>query len=77
MKKIVIIVFALAVSLYMVCCENTNDFSVNSVPKFGDSPYVVINKNIAEFHESELTTKSYEEYKGLDYNQGGRENPRF
>lgn len=38
----------------------------DEVPEFDNEPYVVINNNIPDFEDSELTTTSYETYGDLD-----------
>ncbi len=40
--------------------------SVENVEEYSGEPYTVINDNQPDFDESELTTKSYEEYSELD-----------
>lgn len=41
--------------------------TLSQVPQFSDEPYVIINNNIPEFTEQDITTKSYEFYSELDY----------
>lgn len=47
----------------------TTDTSVeklSQVPKFDDEPYVIINNNMPDFDNSDITTKAYEYYSPLD-----------
>ncbi|MGI6013953.1 MAG: DNA/RNA non-specific endonuclease [Oscillospiraceae bacterium] len=46
--------------------DSAGSFSLDAVPAFSDAPYVVINDNIPEFAESDLTTTSFEQYAALD-----------
>ena len=39
---------------------------IEDVPAFSGDPYIVINKNVPEFTEDEITTESFEEYAQLD-----------
>lgn len=41
-------------------------FSLDSVPLFNGTPYVIINDNVPEFTEEDLNTKSFESYSELD-----------
>lgn len=41
-------------------------YSIDEIPEYSGSPYVVINNNIPDFSKSDLTTKSYEKYGSLD-----------
>ena len=41
-------------------------FDLDNIPEFSGDPFVVINDNIPNFTEKELTTKSYEFYSDLD-----------
>ena len=45
----------------------TTSFDLNSVPEFTDQPYVVLNNNIPNFSDEELTEDSFEKYSELDY----------
>ena len=42
------------------------NISLDSIPEFSGSPYIVINDNIPFFTEDEYTVKSYETYSELD-----------
>ena len=50
-----------------ITVTNGADFDFDSVPEFSGYPYVIINDNIPDFYEGEITTDSYEEYGALDY----------
>ena len=41
-------------------------FDLNSIPKYKDSPYVVINNNIPSFNENDYTGRVFEKYSELD-----------
>ena len=41
-------------------------FDLDSVPSFSGEPYVVLNGNVPDFTEEELTEKSFETYASLD-----------
>jgi DNA-entry nuclease len=55
----------------LIKTENTLDYSesysLDEIPEYNDSPYVVINNNIPDFEDSEITTETYYEYSDLDY----------
>ncbi len=40
--------------------------TMEEIPVYNNSPYVVINQNVPSFTEEELTTTSYEKYSALD-----------
>lgn len=42
-------------------------FSLDDIPDYNGSPYVVINNNIPDFDTSDYTTTSFEKYSDLDY----------
>ncbi len=46
--------------------EISSSFSLNSIPEYSDSPYVVINNNNPFFSDEELTTEPFENYSELD-----------
>ena len=46
--------------------ETTTVVSVNTIPDYSGSPYIVINSNKPEFTNSEITTKAFEKYSELD-----------
>ena len=46
--------------------EHTKNFILDNIPEYSENPYVVINNNIPFFNDSDLTTKSYEQYSELD-----------
>lgn len=63
----VLLVLVLAVSWYINRQERpVYSESVQNVPAFAGDPYVVINNNIPEFSEEDMTTDSYEYYSPLD-----------
>ena len=42
-------------------------FNLQEIPEFDETkPYVIINNNIPDFSEEEITTKSFEKYSELD-----------
>ena len=44
-----------------------NIASVNDVPAFNGEPFVVINDNVPDFSDNDMTDKSYEKYSPLDF----------
>lgn len=44
-----------------------NSFDLNNIPDYTSNPYVIINNNIPNFSNGDLTTKSFEKYSNLDY----------
>ena len=40
---------------------------LTDIPEFSDSPFVVINNNIPDFTDDEITHRAYEKYSPLDY----------
>lgn len=43
-----------------------SSFDLNNIPEYKSTPYVIINDNIPNFTEEELTTSSFEKYSELD-----------
>lgn len=78
-KNLYLVVLMITVSLFMSGCEkNPKDFlndhsskvervqSLEDVPEYTGEPYVVLDDNVPDFKEEELTTESFEEYSSLD-----------
>ena len=42
-------------------------FDLNTIPDYTSEPYVIINNNVPEFNEEDLTTRSFEKYSDLDF----------
>ena len=42
-------------------------FDLNTIPDYTSEPYVIINNNVTEFNEEDLTTRSFEKYSDLDF----------
>lgn len=64
-----IIVVAVAISCFVAQSENSDrnaSISIDDLPAFSDKPYVVVNNNIPEFQEDEITGNTYECYSELD-----------
>lgn len=82
-KIICIFALLLAVSLIFCGCAETSEphkpqvnnqsnaegyiTSVKDVPAFNGEPFVVINDNVPDFSDKDMTDKSYEKYSPLDY----------
>ena len=47
--------------------KSNNDLNLTDIPNFEGEAYVVLNDNIPEFQNTELTTDSYEYYSELDH----------
>ena len=47
--------------------ENAETITIDTIPKFNGSPYVVLYDNIPHFNESDRTTETFEAYGPLDY----------
>lgn len=45
---------------------NINNSTIENIPQYSGSPYVVINNNVPNFSSSDLTTTSFEKYSELD-----------
>lgn len=46
---------------------NTNDdISISNIPEYSGEDYIILNNNIPNFSDSDLTTTSFEEYSPLD-----------
>lgn len=67
----------LALSLVLTGCDSYSGASSSSydeqsyetlsqIPEFSEAPYVVLNDNMPDFDESDLTTEAFEEYSELD-----------
>ena len=78
-KKRYLVLLVTIISLLMSGCEpkpekmlqelSSKVESVKSladVPEYSGEPYVILDDNVPEFEEEELTTKSFEEYSSLD-----------
>ena len=49
--------------------NNDNNISISDIsdiPKYSDEDYIILNNNVPNFSESDLTTTSFEEYSPLD-----------
>ena len=72
MKKLAVLFFALCLLLSgcgtfdYAANENTADI-IQSIGEYNNSPYTVINNNIPQFSQEEITHKAYENYSELDY----------
>ena len=61
--------FLLAVLILLTACGNIEKpaYSLDNLPPYSSSPYVVVNNNVPEFtQEQKAGTKSWEEYSDLD-----------
>ncbi len=71
MKRVykVSLILTMALCLLLTGCAGVQEpsFDLTSVPEYSGEPYVLINDNVPEFDESDLTTESYELYGPLDY----------
>ncbi len=45
---------------------NTASFDLDSIPKYKDSPYVILNENKPQFTKNEVSTEVFEKYSELD-----------
>ncbi len=80
MRKIIrkrLRVLALAGCLFLSACQQvvwtddagaaqTASFSVEDIPEYDGEPYVVINENLPDFPEEDMTGESFEYYSALD-----------
>lgn len=78
MKKVSILIFCVVFSIFFCSCntkENNIDtenkqpqktFNFDDIPEYTDTPYYVIDDNIPEFTDDEITTNSFERYSNLD-----------
>ena len=48
--------------------ENSNEsnININNIPAYSGNDYIVLNNNVPNFSDSDLTTTSFEEYSPLD-----------
>lgn len=46
--------------------KQVSSFSIETIPEYSGSPYVLINENMPEFDDSEKTATSFESYSELD-----------
>ncbi len=44
----------------------TQNFSLDNIPEYSNSPYIALNNNVPYFEDSDMITKSYEKYSELD-----------
>ena len=69
MKRIFSFVLILSlILLFTSGCFQTSQYSgsVSNLEEYESSPYIVINNNVPEFTEDDITTSSYEYYSKLD-----------
>ena len=45
---------------------NSNNISISNIPEYSREDYIVLNNNVPNFPEADLTTTSFEEYSPLD-----------
>lgn len=74
LKRINLILAALVLCLGLSGCDmaampglQEPSFDLTSIPEYSGEPYVLINDNVPEFAEEDLTDESYEIYGPLDY----------
>lgn len=69
-QKIILLVIAIVALLTVLmigCSQNTKTvYSVADIPPFSGEPYIVINDNIPDFDDVDITTDSYEFYSETD-----------
>ena len=46
--------------------KNDNNISISDIPAYSGNDYIILNNNVPNFSESDLTTTSFEEYSPLD-----------
>lgn len=46
--------------------NDTSNISIDNIPKYSGEDYIILNDNVPNFSESDLTTTSFEEYSPLD-----------
>lgn len=46
--------------------KNNNSYKIQAIPEYNGESYIVINDNKADFKESEITAKSFENYSEMD-----------
>lgn len=66
---VVVLLFALAAAWYLFFKKDApteSSFSLQSIPEFSDSAYIVLDENKPRFTDDELVTDSYEFYSELD-----------
>ena len=77
MRKIkrILLILTMGLCLLLTGCMDMVDgpgmigeasFDLDSIPEYSGEPYVLINDNVPDFEEGDLTTKSYETYGPLD-----------
>jgi DNA-entry nuclease len=70
LSRIFLPFFLLCCVLLSSCTGEVSDtqasFSLDNIPPFADSAYVVINENVPEFAQDDLTEQAFETYSDLD-----------
>ena len=46
--------------------KNDNNISISDIPAYSGNDYIILNNNVPNFSEADLTTTSFEEYSPLD-----------
>lgn len=55
------------IDLNSVTSRNAESYNIKDIPEYSGESYVVVNNNIPNFSDSDLTEKSFESYSDLDY----------
>ena len=72
MKRLYLLL-AMVLCLMLTGCDGSipgaqePSFDLTSIPEYSGDPYVLINNNVPQFDEADLTKKSYELYGPLDF----------
>ncbi len=67
--KTILLPFLLIACMFLTACASetaTPSFSLEDIPAFTGTPYVVLNDNQPDFSQSDMTTESFETYSPLD-----------
>ena len=67
--KTILLPFLLMACMFLTACASetaTPSFSLEDIPAFTGTPYVVLNDNQPDFSQSDMTTESFETYSPLD-----------
>ena len=68
-KTVMTVMVTVLITIGVTACGEdapTGSFSVDDIPEYSRDAYVVIEDNVPDFDESDMTTKSFEEYGKLD-----------
>lgn len=66
-KLLYLVAIIIVLLIYGKSDEVSYGYSFENIPSYNGKNYVILNKNVPNFSESDMKTKSFEKYSDLDY----------